>query len=258
MFFIIICVSGCGLIPLPDNLFGEEDLTSTEVLERSEEQVQALYGYQILTKGQVTQTIYEGSNRREANFSFEYDQKFNNQPQALYSQQKRQDQTGKYNVSELYIVDGSTYVNDGTIWRKSPTKTDQIVLSQNPVNFLRFANEAQGQGVTLNKEEGAYVITLDQNAGSAFLRQFYHEAKSGLETNRVQISENDFQTDHFEQRIWIDDQTFLPQKMETDLSYNLQYLGRSVKNESRLQVTFEGEYNQQIQVPDDVKNRVGF
>lgn len=255
----MVGMSGCGLIPLPNNLLWKDDLTSSEVLERASQEVNGLYGYQILTKGQVIQFVSDGSSRQDSNYSFEYDQKFNNRPQALHSQQKRLEQ-GKYTTTELYVVDGTAYIsNDGSTWRKSQNQTDRIVLSQNPVNFLQFATEANGQGVTLNKEEGSYVITLDQNAGRAFLRQFYYEAKSGIQLSQsVEVSENDFQTEYFEQRIWIDDQTFLPKKMETDLAYKVQYLGRLVKNESRLLVTFQGEYNQQIQVPDHVKNSVGY
>lgn len=254
---MLVTMSGCGLIPLPEGFLGqEEDLSATEILVNAQSRLSSLSGYHINAKGIVARTM-QGTVQQQQNLSFELDQKYTNQPLAMHSVQKEVNEQGVTKNQELYIVDGSAYNYNGFSWRKVNYNED-MTFSNNPKDILRFAAEAQGEGVDLTKEQGAFVIKLNQNAGRAFLQQLFRETKEGFRTQGIYIGENDFQVSRFQQTIWIDEETFMFKKMDTDLAYNLQYDGRSIAQETRLQVDYQGDYNSQIQVPAHVKTSVGY
>lgn len=252
-----ITLSGCGFIRIGEDEPEEVALSVNEVLQKSQNVMDTLAGYHIVTKGQINQTMQEISGTQNNQFSFEFDQKFTNQPPALYSIQKEFKQNGSSTTRELYIVNGVAYTNVGSRWIRSTQPSTKITLSQNPPDFLRFALQANGQGIHIQKVDGAYRLTLNQTAGKGFLLQFFNEAIQSFQAQGITLSENDFRVEKFQQQIWIDENTFKFRKMTTNLDYTVQYNGRTLKSAGNLQVDYQGDYNSQIVVPSNVLNSVG-
>ena len=89
IFTSILVLSGCGFLRFTNDNPEEVKLSVNEVLQKAQETMSSLTGYHIITKGQIQQTISAANGTQNNQFSFEFDQKFTNQPPALYSIKKR-------------------------------------------------------------------------------------------------------------------------------------------------------------------------
>lgn len=257
IFTSILVLSGCGFLRFTNDNPEEVKLSVNEVLQKAQETMSSLTGYHIITKGQIQQTISAANGTQNNQFSFEFDQKFTNQPPALYSIQKEVNQTGQTTSRELYIVNGVAYTNVGHRWIKQNQPSTKITLSQNPPDLLRFALQANNQGIQLHQDSNDYLLTLDRQAGEGFLGQFFYEAVQSFRSQGVMLTNNDFNVEKFQQQIWIDKNTFKFKKMVTNLEYTVQYRGQNLRVNSHLQVDYQGDYNHQIIVPDHILNTLG-
>lgn len=255
MFFLL---AGCGFIPMPQSGFFDKRLSPDEVLGNARIAMNSIVGYHILSRGEINQTIEQAGEIRNERFSIEFDQKFNNQPPALHSISKQYRPDGRVTTSELYVVNGVAYNRVGTRWIQTTQPSNNIVLSQNPTDLIRFASQANGQGITMEKERGAYRLTLDQAAGKGFIAQYLSEARQSLNTQGIYVNEQDFNILNFEQYILIDDETFKFKKMRTDLIYTVHFNGQTLKTESRIQVDSQGDYNNRIEIPNEVLNSLAY
>lgn len=252
-FLFVIIMSGCGFFIRFDQTDDRDnELAAVEVLNQAHNRINSLTGYHILAKGQVNQL----QGQQGKNYHFELNQQFYNEPKIIHSIRNFY-QNGTTSNQEMYIVDGITYVNNGPSWIRSTNQQEKSVFSQNPSDFLRFASEANGQGLSIEKESDTYVVKLNQNAGRAFLHQFYAETIEAMKLQGVYVTENDIQTQHFQQSIWIEEETFDFEKMETNLVYDVQYNGNTIRYDSGMQVVYQGELKEPIQLPSEIKRRTG-
>lgn len=257
-----VTLSGCGFFPLPDFLSYEQEeevkLSANEVLQKSLNTMNSLYGYQILTKVQGNRSIQDQYRTVNEPFSYELDQRFNLQPPAFHSVRKEFNQDGRVMTNETFLVNGVAYTNVGTRWIRLTQPRTKISLSQNPIDLISFALQANNQGITLEKETGAYRLILSESAGKGFLQLFFDEMRQSYLSQGVVLSNQNFRVNRFQQVIWIDDQTFKFQKMNTDLEYMLNYNGRMLRVTSHMMVDYRGDYNQPIVVPSYVQNSAGY
>lgn len=257
-----VTLSGCGFFPLPEPLSYEPEeevkLSVNEVLQKSLNAMNSLYGYQILTRVQGNRSIQDQYRTVSEPFSYELDQRFNLQPPAFHSIRKEFKQDGSVTTNETYLVNGVAYTNVGTRWVRLTQPRTKISLSQNPIDLISFAIQANNQGITMEKETGAYRLILNESAGKGFLQLFFDEMRQSYLTQGVVLSNQNIRVNQFQQVIWIDDRTFKFQKMSTDLEYMLDYNGRTLRATSHVQVDYRGDYNQPIVVPGYVQNSVAY
>lgn len=257
-FFMSVMLSGCGSVPTSKEEPEEEEvrLSANEVLQKSQKVMSSLYGYHVLTKGQIRQTLHENIGPKNEQYTLEFDQKFNQQPYALHSIQKEVKQDGSTTTTESYVENGEAYKPLGPKWVKTKMPNAKAVLSQDPTDLLNFALQANGQGIQIKKEAGAYRLILDQTAGKGYLKQFIIETRKQFFDKGKVFFEDDFRIEKFQQVIWIDDKTFKFKKMKTEVDYTVYHNWKPLRVENHFQVDYKGDYNQQISVPSRIKNQL--
>ncbi|SFJ46912.1 DUF6612 family protein [Thermoflavimicrobium dichotomicum] len=239
------------------------ELTAVEVLKKSAEAMNQEKGF--VAQSKQEQKIKQGKVDKVV--SSEMEVQVTNQPLAMHIKGTMASNGVKTPV-EMITANGKSYVKLGKKWMKEPeTKTEQ---AENPSDQLKKAQQAitaleggstSPQGVKVTKENGFYIveITKEAIANEQFKAMLAEEVKQALKgslsskkkQNELQVDQIQFE--EYNQKIWIDAQTFKYSKQSVAYSMTIPGKKSPLKLDLKLEMNVKGPFEGKIEIPVDAK-----
>lgn len=169
---------------------------------------------------------------------------------------------------EMYLVDNTLYSKIPEMgWMKTSMDMSALDATQDPTAglkqleqmFEKLGGNVLPDGVALNEEGNQYVLSIDfmslKNEDQSFEDILKEQISSSLQGSGFDASQlQDMKFEKLNQKIFIDKNTFKQTKTTQEMNIAITVDQDSLKIEQQMEMNLKGEYNQKIEVPEDVKN----
>lgn len=260
--FLSVMLTGCGELIEALSKVGtateqkekakeeKEELTAENVLKKNREEIDKVKGFSYTANGEMKISGDTGTGI-SANLSIKIKQDSEvliDSPDVHHNISFQA--MGESKSWEVYFVDGTFYSNEDGFWTKksglSGFDFGSISIVDDPhVTLKQLRNESDPK---MSQESGSYVFELEvpQEKSSLFLRGI-------LEGIMEELSPTNSNSSTIKKKIWLDEKTFLPTKMEQSLELTFPPSGgdNPEKIELVLEASITGQIDQ-VNVPSHV------
>lgn len=247
----------------------DKEMTLTEVMTKANEAMSKQKGATYKMEGKQNMSAMGTTIKTE----FSFDANVTNEPQAMYLK-GNMSMMGQSLPMEMYLLDKTMYQNMGGEWLKmdAPPEIGQMT-KENPSNSFKELDELlkkigidkEPKGVTMKKENGVYVVTVDstqlegsQELFSDVLKDLQDSLDADTEELKaagVNIDYSKMKIEQLKQVVHIDEKTFEVKFLDQDTKVTIPMDKESFSIEQSMKVTVNGAFDGKIEVPEDVKKK---
>lgn len=258
--FLSVMLSGCGELIEALSKVGsaneqggekkeDKELTAEEVLKKNRDEMDKVKGFAYEANGEMKISGDTGEGF-SANLSINIKQNSRvliDSPDVHHNISFQA--MGDSKSWEVYFVDGTFYSNEEGYWTKksglSGFDFGSISLIDDPhITLKQLRNESDHK---MTHEDGLYVFELEvpQEKSSLFLRGI-------LEGIMEEFSSSDSSAHPIKKKIWLDEKTFLPKKMEQ--SFEITFPPSGGDSPEKIGITIESTVTDQVDQIDVPSN----
>ncbi|WP_077328080.1 DUF6612 family protein [Virgibacillus siamensis] len=249
----------------------KEELTALQVIEKSGKTMQNWPGMEYSMDLNQNITATKGDQTKKMKTQMTMDTKMKMDPMSMYmsGQTKANGQTIPV---ENYYLDGTMYtktpqetwigikgMNLEQMQKQSQGKNPSKTLDQFKNILKQFSdNEKSNKFVTMKKQDGMYVVTMDLNekASQKVLEQGLKQVKDSLGSLKqmgIAQSLNKMKIKHLKQTFYIDQKTFEQNKMEQKMTMEMPMNGIKMTIDQEMAMEITGKVEKPISVPKKIK-----
>ncbi|WP_131923899.1 DUF6612 family protein [Hazenella coriacea] len=247
-----------------------KELTLTEVMNKADEAMTKQKGASYKMDGKQKM----GAMGMTIDTDFSFDINVTNEPQAMYMKGKME-LMGQSMPMEMYFVDNMMYQNMEGNWVKmnAPAEMMDQMAKEKPSDTFKKLDallkkigvEKEPKGVTMKKENGTYVVTIDstqlegdQNIFDEMLKEM--QGQLGASTKELKdagmnIDYSKMKIDKIKQAMHIDEKTFELKFVDQEIKMTVPMDQENFVIEQTMKATVNGAFDGKIEVPEDVKKK---